>query len=179
MFKYNDNELLYLYSWHIEEALNILIAKYSVFIRLKLSRFRIKSAQFEDFYQESLLVLNHAINTFDENKDASFFTYFELLLERRIMRLLSNNKRQTNFILADPQEFDIKDEQNLEQNFYYAKILNSIKSIKMSDLKKQIFNEIFIEEKKVNEFVKEHDLDYKEVYNQIYLLRKKIRKEIM
>ena len=49
----------------------------------------------------------------------------------------------------------------------------------MSDLKKQIFNEIFIEEKKVNEFVKEHDLDYKEVYNQIYLLRKKIRKEIM
>ena len=96
MFKYNDNELLYLYSWHIEEALNILIAKYSVFIRLKLSRFRIKSAQFEDFYQESLLVLNYAINTFDENKEASFFTYFELLLERRIMRLLSNNKRQAN-----------------------------------------------------------------------------------
>ena len=146
---------------------------------MKLSRFRIKSAQFEDFYQEALLILNHAINTFDENKDASFFTYFELLLERKIMRLLSNNKRHANFILADPQEFDVKDEQNLEQNFYYAEMLKSIKSIKMNDLKKKIFNEIFIEEKKVNEFVKEHDLDYKEVYNQIYLLRKKIRKEIM
>ena len=133
----------------------------------------------DDIVQEGMLGFLKAINTFDENKEASFFTYFELLLERRIMRLLSNNKRQANFILADPQEFDIKDEQNLEQNFYYAKILNSIKSIKMSDLKKQIFNEIFIEEKKVNEFVKEHDLDYKEVYNQIYLLRKKIRKEIM
>jgi hypothetical protein len=46
----------------------------------------------------------------------------------------------------------------------------------MSDLKKQIFNEIFIGEKKINDFVKEYNLDHREVYNQIYLLRKKLQR---
>ena len=180
MIKYNDNELLYLHSWHSEEALNILIEKYSSFIRYKLHCFRIKSAQIEDFFQESLMTLYQAINSFNPDKNTSFYTYFEILLERRIMRLLSLNKKDMyNTIVVDPFAFDFPDPIDYEQNYYQYELLQKVKGMKMNQLKQSIFNEIFIENKKINDFAKEHHIDNKDVYNQVYLLRKKLRDEIV
>ena len=79
-YGYNDYELLYLIHTGCEEALDVMFKKYQGLIVNTINSFHIVSRMFEDFYQESLLVLNYAINTFDENKEASFFTYFELLL---------------------------------------------------------------------------------------------------
>ena len=179
MFKYNDYELLYLCSWHSEEALQILMEKYGVLIRYKLVNFHIQKSQVDDFYQEGVMLLQYAIDNYNENKEASFFTYFELLLERRIMRLLSNNSRAFNSVfLADPNEFDYPDPIDFEAKFYYGEIIKSVKKLKLNELKKQIFNEIFLEQKKVSDFAIEHKLDCKDVYNQVYLLRKKLRENL-
>ena len=60
--KYNDYELLYLYNIHSEEALRILLKKYSCLIDIKLCAFRVRNYQFADFRQECLLSLMYAIN---------------------------------------------------------------------------------------------------------------------
>ena len=52
IIKYNDNELLYLISEKDEVALEIMMNKYEPLIKSMLVRYKIKSKNFEDFYQK-------------------------------------------------------------------------------------------------------------------------------
>ena len=73
--KYNDYELLYLCSLHSEEALNILLEKYTCLIMIKLCAFKVKDCYFDDFKQECLMALMSAIKSFSESFNKTFYKY--------------------------------------------------------------------------------------------------------
>ena len=75
----NDNELVYLCNENNEEATNILIDKYKSSIlsilREYLKEYNVVGIEVADLYQEGLIGLIHAIDSFDEKKDVTFYTY--------------------------------------------------------------------------------------------------------
>lgn len=175
--KNNDYELLYLINWHSEEALRLLLNKYSYLVNAKLVAFKIRRSHYEDFYQECMLVIYKAIDIYNERYNKSFCRFLELLIERKIIKLLLKDSKNINAILVDNIS-DLKDHNNIWQQIEYEKILESIKNFKDIESKKWLLNDYFVNELSINDIMEKYDLSKKEIYNQLYLLRLKLKKKI-
>lgn len=175
--KNNDYELLYLINWHSEEALTLLLNKYSYLVNAKLVAFKIRRSHYEDFYQECMLILYKAIDIYNENYNKSFCRFVELLIERKIIKLLFIDSKNINTLLID-NIVNLKDGNNIWQQIEYEKKLNTIKNFKDIESKKWLLNDYFVNELSIKEIMEKHDLSKKEIYNQLYLLRLKLKKKI-
>ena len=71
----NEYELIYLIREQNEEALKLLLQKYTPFIGKLASRYRVKGIDYEDFLQEGLVAFNKAIYSYNEYAPISFYTY--------------------------------------------------------------------------------------------------------
>ena len=98
--EYNDFELLYMIRENSSEALEIMFEKYKPLIYSRIKGFNIKKSYVDDFYQEGLIALNDAIEKFDPNKNIVFTSFFDIVLQRRLMSALRRNKNyfETNYI---------------------------------------------------------------------------------
>ena len=118
---YNDNELLSLISENNEESTNILINKYKSVIlsTLKeyLKEYNILGVEIADLYQEGLIGLLHAINTFDEKKDVTFYTYASTCIKTTLMSAFRQTFRMKNRILNNSYSLDKLIEES--NNNYY------------------------------------------------------------
>ena len=121
------------------------------------------------------MVIYKAIINFDENMGKSLCRYLELIIERRLLRLLKYKYRESKSIilLEDTLQFS-KKEDVLQEMIYEAK-LKEINETKLDDLKKSILNEILLEGNSIKDFSEKHCVTIKEVYNHIYLLRCKLK----
>lgn len=99
MYQYNDYELLYLIYENDDTALDIMYQKYIPLIKSRIKGFRIKSWNYEDFFQEGLLVLNKAIQTYRMDSRKTFNKYFDLILQRRFIQILK--KESSHFYNVD------------------------------------------------------------------------------
>lgn len=83
----NDYELLYMISDN-DYSFEILLDKYKPFIEKKLRRyancFKKYGVDIEDLKQELYLSVIYAINNYDQNGNASFYTYLNRLVEYRL-----------------------------------------------------------------------------------------------
>ena len=110
--EYNDYELLNYISENNEEANEILFEKYKpliVNISNKLYKYcKNKGLELNDLIQEGMLGLNLALKKYDQNKDASFYTYARKCIERKIISLVVSTCRLKHKILNDSVSFEIK-----------------------------------------------------------------------
>lgn len=101
----NDYELLYMISDNNDDSLEFLFEKYKPFINRKLSKWKAKASRFgidlEDLEQEINLALVSAVNSFNENNGTSFYTYLNVVLERRIVNVFRNQSTCKNRILLN------------------------------------------------------------------------------
>ena len=102
---YNDYELISYVHEDSEEASSILFEKYRPLIITIATKMITYSPnlglEINDLIQEGMLGLNKAINTFDENEEASFYTYAKTCIERRMISLVVSAKRQKHRILNE------------------------------------------------------------------------------
>ena len=100
----NDYELLSIVADN-EDATEILFKKYRPLIvgiaRKFYSSIKNNGCDFNDFVQEAMIAFSMAINTFDEKKDALFFTYAKTCIERRLSTLLRTFNRAKNQLLNE------------------------------------------------------------------------------
>ena len=156
----NDNELVYLCNENNEEAANLIIDKYRscILANLKeyLKEYNVIGLEVADLYQEGLIGLIHAINSFDEKKDVSFYTYANACIKSKIVSAMRQTFRMKNRILNNSYSLDkliedsnstfyelFKDEKSnpdklLEDEEEKEDILNKVKS-KLSNNEKIIF----------------------------------------
>ena len=90
--KYNDNELLYLMSENDESAFEILCEKYRPLIVNRLRRFKINEKNYDDFYQECLMVLHYCAENYREDKSYTFNIYLDVSIQNKIRNLLRKDK---------------------------------------------------------------------------------------
>lgn len=174
--KLNDYELLYLISWHSEEALTILIKKYEVLIKTKLAKFNILSYHYADYFQELQLTLIIAIRKYTDIYGKSLCRFVELLIERRIIKLLQNDSKDIRGVYYLEEDIPSKKEDIVEK-MIYEKRLQEIKDAKLDDLKKGILRDVLLGDVGIKEFAKSNNMSVKDVYNHIYLLRCKLKEK--
>ena len=75
-YNYNDYELIYLIKEGVEEALKEMFRKYSHFLYKFYYQQENRFTSKGDFVQEGFMVLQKAIETYDMDKEISFYTYF-------------------------------------------------------------------------------------------------------
>jgi len=114
---YSDSELISYIRENSEEANEILFEKYKPIIVAFATKMINYSPnlglEINDLIQEGMLGLNTAINVFDENDEASFYTYAKTCIERRIISTIIAAKRQKHKILNESMSLEIyTDEEN-------------------------------------------------------------------
>ena len=106
----NDNELVYLCCENNEEAVNILISKYKncilTILKEYLIEYNIIGLEVADLYQEGLIGLIHAINTFDKEKEVTFYTYANACIRSSIVSAMRQTFRMKNRILNNSCSLD-------------------------------------------------------------------------
>ena len=174
--KYNDYELLYLLTWHSEEAMEILIKKYELLIKSKLRKFNIMDYHYADYFQELRMAVIQAIKTYNESYGKTLCRYIELIIDRRIIRLLENDTidRRTVCFLEDnyqPKKDDVL------QTMSYESRIQEIRNIKLDEIKRSILNDVLLGGVSIKEFATNNNLSVKDVYNHVYLLRCKLKEK--
>lgn len=117
----NDNELIYLCHSNSEEAINIMIDKYKFCILTQLKEYykeyTIIGLEIADLYQEGLVGLLFAINSYDENKNVTFYTYANTCIRNNINSAMRQTFRKKNRLLNQSYSLDkLIDDTN---NSYY------------------------------------------------------------
>lgn len=191
----NDNELLFLVSDNNEEATNLLINKYKnlILTNLKeyLKEYNIIGVELADLYQEGLIGLLQAINSFDKEKDVTFYTYANACIKSSLLSAIRKTFRMKNRILNNSFPLDKLIE---ETNYNYYEIfkdyrndpdvliskeedenelLESIKS-KLSNNEKSIF-ELKLKGLSNTEIANLLDKDKKYVENTMFRINRKYK----
>ena len=191
----NDNELVYLCSENNENATIELINKYKgmILIILKdfLKKYKIVGIEISDLYQEGLIGLLNAIETYDKDRDVTFYTYANACIKSSIITTIRSTFTQKNRILNTSYSLD-KMFEDSENNFYEifkdereepnkklidheetVELTNRIKS-KLSENEKVIF-EIKLQGHDNKEIAELIDKDRKYVENTIFRIGKKYK----
>ena len=125
---YNDNELLLYVSENNEAASEIIFKKYEPLIKA-LSNKMFKycygtSLELSDLYQEGMLALDLAINSFDEQKNIRFSTYVRLCIQRRIGTTILSARRLKHKILNDSFSLECSEDEKYKMDI----LLKDLKS---------------------------------------------------
>ena len=115
----NDNELVYLCCENSEEACNTIINKYKPIILSTVKQYmkelNIVGSEINDFYQEGLIGLMTAINTYDETKDTTFYTYATKCIKNNMLSSVRKSFSKKSKILNDSYSLDkMIDDSNLD-----------------------------------------------------------------
>lgn len=170
---YNDFELLSYVSDNNEEASEVLFEKYRPLINATANRLyyycKNTGLEINDLIQEGMLGLNLAINSFDNDKETSFYTYAKKCIERRIISVIISSRRLKHKFLNESLSFEINDEvsqsfvheKNLEDNSYNPEEI-LVNSESFEELVKEVSSHLTEFEVQVFE-LKLNGFDYKEI----------------
>lgn len=120
--EYNDNELISYIREENEEANEIIFNKYMpLVLKVAKNAYAKKSNtgfELNDFVQEAMIGLSYAITTYNENKQASFYTYAKVCMERKLVSLIRETERLKHKYLNESISYE-----NTTDEFSFAEIL--------------------------------------------------------
>lgn len=156
-----------------EEALNIMFEKYKNFIGLKINSFRIYNIQKDDYLQEGLIILYKTIFTYNEKYGKTFLRFFEMCLERHFIVLGKKRNSDTKMTGLYQEAFNLDVEET--SDVVQERLAKYRQSKFKSQREQTIFDEYFLQNKKINEIVKLTGYNAKSIYNTILRIRKKLK----
>ena len=162
-------------SWHSEEALHILIKKYDNLIISRLERYNVLRFHYKDYIQELRMSVLEGIKKYDENYGKSLCRFLELIIDRRIIRLLKNDIQTISTVRLNEEIMNSKYKNNILEEMVYESKLKELIEVDLDDVKKDILHKVLIEGMTIKEYSEKHNLNVKDVYNHIYLLRLKLK----
>ena len=143
--KINDYEILFLVNEKNENAEEILINKYKNLINKYIEEYKNIAVQNGleecDLYQEGLLGLTNAIKTFDQSKEASFFTYANICIKTKIQTAIRNSSSKKNIALN--QSVSLDNLINSDTTNYYDIMCDSKNDISDKLLKQEEQQQLF------------------------------------
>ncbi len=195
---YNDYELLNYISENNEEANEILFEKYKpliVNISNKMYKYcQNRGLELNDLIQEGMLGLNLALKNYDQDKEASFYTYAKKCIERKIISLVVSTSRLKHKPLNDSVSFEIKlndddtFERVIEDNSYNPEEMIVVSETEneiikkaheiLTDLEKQVFD-LKLSGFNYKEIATILDKEPKTIDNAIQRIKNKIKSTIL
>jgi len=128
MYKeYEDQELIYLIAESSEEASNILYKKYKNLINLKVKKYLTQAKKvgldYNDLFQEGMLGLSDAINSYKDMKNTKFSSFANLCIDRQLYTALAKAGRKKHSLLNESFSLDFVSEEDDKplMNFLFNK----------------------------------------------------------
>lgn len=139
--KMNDYEILYMVKENDEYSRNLMFKKYEPIVKNIASKyytmFKNNGSDYEDFVQEGFIALNKAINCYNQDSDALFYTYATLCVNRQIITYCRNLTSKKHFLLnssvRDEMLYDISSSVNYIEN-YVDEIINEEEFINIKNM---------------------------------------------
>ena len=192
--KYNDYELVSLAQEKNEEAINLLHEKYKdlIYSRAKKVFYCLKNKGLElsDVIQEAMIGFEEAINGYNQDDKALFYTFAMVCVDRQLKTLVLKHNRDKYKILNEAITLDSDDENSLynllsdditpETEFFSKEEANNI-YLKLKDSLTE-FEEVVFDLKvqgcSYDEISVVLDIDSKDIYNAVTRIRNKAYKII-
>ncbi len=174
---YNDFEIVNMMKQGNQEAFAFIVSKYEFFIAKKIREFNLTN-NYEDMFQESLMILHRSIIKFDEGYNKTFMRYFEMNLINRFITLKKKDNKRGEFLATKLPllcEFNTKEEPKhyiSDQEIYDA--LDTL-----SGFEKIVFQRKVIEKKSIKEIAKKLNCGEKKIYNALDRIKKKIKMQLL
>jgi|AntAceMinimDraft_18_1070375.scaffolds.fasta_scaffold00674_5 RNA polymerase sigma factor (sigma-70 family) len=174
---YNDFEIVNLIKQGNEEAFKFMVDKYKYFIAKNIKKFNL-TKDYDDVFQESLMILYKSIYIFDETYNKSFMRYFELNLTNRLITLKKKVNRYGQFlseklpVLCDFSIFEDK-RTYITENEIKEALTN------LSDFEKVVFNTKVIGKNTIRETAKKLNCSEKKIYNGLDRIKNKVKMHLM
>ena len=194
-----DEELIGRIQNNDKNALDFLLGKYKELVYMKSSKYFIIGAERDDIFQEGMIGLYKAIQSFKEDKQNSFKTFANMCIERQLITAIKTSNRQKHMPLnsylslntssyeEDDNEKTLLDVLNnkmaedpldtLTKKEYYSNVENAIDK-SLSDFEKQVLKK-FIKGDSYVKIAKDLESPVKSVDNAIQRIRKKALKNIV
>lgn len=106
----DDGELLYMLSDNNDETKFLIAQKYKPVITYYANKYSTyvegKGLDFNDLYQEGLIGLIGAVDSFKEQKDIKFSTFAFLCIKRKILTAVKNANRKKHSVLNESYSLD-------------------------------------------------------------------------
>lgn len=133
----NDDELIYLVREIGEEFREVILKKYESLVNLiafqKFKRQGSMGVDLEDYVQEGFIGLNNAINHYDIDSKATFYTYASICINRKIhisMRKYYRAKEITDYRYYEPEDSSYVIAEDCEyyaiNTYYYERLIRLI-----------------------------------------------------
>lgn len=174
---YNDFEIISLVKEGNEEAFNFMVEKYRYLIAKKIKNFNLIQ-EYDDCFQEALMILHKSIIRFDQTFDKTFTRYFENNFHNFLITYKNKKNRYIVFKtekLPVLYDFYIKEPELAiypEQEVFRA--LNTF-----SRFEKLVFQAKIIQQLNIKDTANFLKCSEKQVYNALDRIRKKIKLHLM
>jgi RNA polymerase sporulation-specific sigma factor len=174
---YNDFEIINLVKQGNEEAFNFMVVKYQYLIAKKIKSFNLVY-EYEDCFQEALMLLHKSLIMFDETYNKTFTRYFELNLHNHLITYKGKKCRYENFKIEKlPLLYDFRVKEHEKTYYLDSEIFEALSSL--SEFEKQVYQIKIIEDRNVKECANYLNCDEKQVYNAVARIRNKIKLHLM
>lgn len=170
---YNDYEIINLVKQGNEEALALMIEKYRLLIAKKANKFNLK-LDFDDRFQEGLIVLYRSILKYDEHYGKTFTRYFEHNLENHLISLYRKERNYGKF-LSNKAAVLIDYSVDESRRDVYSQLEIGQALLELSDFEKAVFRVRFVLHRSPAESARILDCQTKQIYNAVDRIRAKIK----
>lgn len=174
---YNDFEIINHIKQGDEEAFQLMVNKYKFFIAKKIKQFNL-AYDYDDCFQEALILLHKSILKFDASFGKTFTRFYEMNLTNYF---ISYKKKKNNYyhllyetlpVYHPPLIQEPRDTVYLDQEIRDA--LNAL-----SVFEKDVFQTKIIKQKTVRETAEILLTNEKRIYNALDRIKKKIKIHLM
>lgn len=192
-YKENDNEVLFMISEGSEEATEYIVNKYKEMINIILKKYNSDitwlGLEEKDLYQEGMIGLLSAIESYKENKEVLFKTYASRCIENKINTALNkasagknknlNDSLSLDYIFLDTNTtlYDVIGIPDLIHNLITKENFKEIVSLAQDKLKgfeKEVFN-LKIKEYSNEEIAVILKEDRRKIENALFRIRTKLK----
>ena len=99
--------------------------------------------ELNDLIQEGMIGFSVALNTYNDNKEASFFTFARMCIIRKILSSITSSKRQKNLILNESISVEnISNDSNQKEKIFQDNNSNPEKILITGENIREIMNDI-------------------------------------
>lgn len=190
-----DEELIECVRQGDKQVVDYLMDKYKNLVRQKARRLFLMGGDQDDLIQEGMIGLYKAIRDYTPNRDASFYSFANLCIERQMYSAIKASNRQKNLPLntyislsdIDLSENDVKeavfgDNQLNPEKLVIDKESGDVLEYRLvrqlSAFEKKVF-ELFIEGKRYTEIAEELQKSPKSIDNALQRIKTKLNQTLL
>ncbi|MBN2540357.1 MAG: sigma-70 family RNA polymerase sigma factor [Bacilli bacterium] len=174
---YNDFEIVIMIKQGSEEAFQFMVNKYRFLVAKIIKKFNLQY-EFDDMFQEALMILYKSVLKYDQAYNKTFTRYFEGNLTNRYITIKKQRNRYGQFLSEKlPTLYQDAIQESPHHYFSESEVKDALNQL--SELEKQIFQIKIIEKRTVRETADILKYPEKKIYNALDRIKKKIKIQLL